>query len=321
MEQKEVRSLRERVGLAVMSVSPTKPAALVELLVELEEVEIEQIWVSGPPTQPDLFTTLAAAATRTTHLKFGTAVVQVFAHHPVLLARQALSLNALAPGRLRLGIGTGVPAFAKRMYSIEMEKPLAYLREYIQVLRPLLQDGEVQHQGRYFTLDIKLSASSQVPLLVGTLGQKTFRLAGEIADGALPYLCPLPYLRETALSALSAGAAVAGRSRPPLTAHVPVALTEERALALQAGRRAMSFYTTLPTCRNMFIAAGYTQQEIDTVSDSFVESLLVFGDEVKVRDRLLELLSSGFDELMIEPIPVSDAAQEEKRLARLIGQL
>ena len=82
----------------------------------------------------------------------------------------------------------------------------------------------------------------------------------------------------------------------------------------------MRFYTTLPSCRHMFAAAGYAQQDIDTVSDSFVESLLVFGDESKIRDRLLELLSSGWDELMIAPVPVADGAQEEMRLARLIGQ-
>ena len=83
----------------------------------------------------------------------------------------------------------------------------------------------------------------------------------------------------------------------------------------------MRAYTTLPPCRRMFAAAGFSQEEIDTVSDSFVESLLIFGDESKIQDRLLELLSSGFDELMIESVPVSDAAQEEKRLARLIGRL
>jgi F420-dependent oxidoreductase-like protein len=321
MEQKEVRSLRERVGLSVMSVPPTEPAALVALLVELEEAGVDQIWVSGPVWQPDLLTTLAAAATRTTRLKLGTAVVQAFARHPVLLAQQVLSLNALAPGRLRLGIGTGVPEFAKRVYGIEMEQPLAYLREYVQVLRPLLQGGEVHHQGRYFTVDVSLRASSRIPLLVAALGPKAFRLAGEVADGALPYLCPIPYLLKTALPALRAGADAAGRSCPPVVAHVPVAFTEDRALALQAGREAMSFYTTLPACRRMFVAAGYSQQEIDTVSDSFVESLLVFGDESKIQDRLLELLSIGFDELMVEPVPVSDASQEEKRLARLIGQL
>lgn len=83
----------------------------------------------------------------------------------------------------------------------------------------------------------------------------------------------------------------------------------------------MSIYPTRSVYRQMFVAAGYTPQEIDTVSDSFIESMLVFGDESKIRDRLLELLSMGIDELTIALFPVSDAASEGSRLARLIGQL
>jgi F420-dependent oxidoreductase-like protein len=319
MEQQKVeRSLRERVGFTVAP----DPATLVETLVQIEEAGVSQIWMAGgPPWNPDLFTALAAAAMRTTHLILGTAVAQVFSRHPVFLAQQVLSFNALAPGRLRLGIGTGVPALAKRIYGIEIEQPLAYLREYIQVLRPLLQDGEVHHQGHYFTVDVSLQASSRVPLLIAALGPKAFRLAGEVADGALPYLCPLPYLRETALPAMSAGATVTGHSCPPVVAHVPVAFTEDRTLALQAGREAIRFYTTLPTYRNMFLAAGFSEQEITTVSDHLVESLIVFGTESKIKDRLLELLGTDFDELRISPLPISDAALEGIRLARLIGQL
>ena len=319
MEQKEEdRSLRERVGLSVM---PADPATLVATFVEIERAGVDHIWVGGPPWNPDLLTTLAAAAMRTTHLKLGTAIVQIFSRHPVLLAQQALSLNALVPGRLRLGIGTSSPEFAKHVYGVEMESPLFYLREYVQVLRPLLQQGEVHHQGRYFTVDASLQASSQVPLLIAALGPVAFRLAGEIADGALSALCPIPYLLNTALPALSAGAAAAGRPRPSVVAHVPVALTGDRATALQVGRQAIRFNASLPTYRKMFLAAGFSQQEIDTVSDSFVESLVVFGDESKIRDRLLELLGAGIDELTIGLVPVSDAAQEGIRLARLIGQL
>lgn len=319
MEQKKVeRSLRERVGL---SVAPADPTTLVATLVEIEEAGVEHIWVGGPPWNPDLLTTLAAAAMRTTHLKLGTAIVQIFSHHPVQLAQQALSLNALAPGRLRLGIGTSSPAFAKRVYGVEMESPLPYLREYAQVLRPLLQQGEIHHQGSYFTTDVSLPASSRIPLFIAALGPGAFRLAGEVADGALPVMCPIPYLLGTALPAMSAGAATAGRERPPLVAWVPIAFTKDRATALQVGRQAMSIYPTRPPYRNMFVAAGYTPQEIDTVSDSFIESLLVFGDESKIRDHLLELLSMGVDELTIGLFPISDAASEGTRLARLIGQL
>src|SRR5258708_22034273 len=212
MEQKEEdRSLRERVGLSVM---PADPATLVATFVEIERAGVDHIWVGGPPWNPDLLTTLAAAAMRTTHLKLGTAIVQIFSRHPVLLAQQALSLNALVPGRLRLGIGTSSPEFAKHVYGVEMESPLFYLREYVQVLRPLLQQGEVHHQGRYFTVDASLQASSQVPLLIAALGPVAFRLAGEIADGALSALCPIPYLLNSSLPALSACAGAAGRPRP-----------------------------------------------------------------------------------------------------------
>ncbi len=306
MENRENRALRERVGLSVL---PEEPARLVEKLVEIEEAGVDQIWVaSGPPSNPDLLMTLAAA-------------VQIFSRHPVFMAQQALSFNALVPGRLRLGIGTSSPQFAKSVYGVEMERPLAYLREYVQVLRPLLQQGEVHHRGRYFTVDVSLQAASQVPLLISALGPVAFRLAGEIADGALPALGPIPYLLNTALPAMRAGAVAARRDRPPVVAHVPIVFTEDRATALRAGRQAMAFPTTLPTYRNMFMAAGFSEQEITAVSDSFVESLLVFGDESKIKDRLLELLSTEIDELTVGIISVADAVQEEARLARLIGQL
>ncbi|GHO78897.1 LLM class F420-dependent oxidoreductase [Ktedonobacter sp. SOSP1-85] len=317
-ENTKVRSLQERIGLSVV---PADPATLVARLVEIEGAGVDHIWVGGPPWNPDLLTTLTAAAMRTTHLKLGTAIVQIFSRHPVLLAQQALSLNALAPGRLRLGLGTSSPEFAKSVYGVEMERPLSYLREYTQVLRSLLYQGEAHYQGRYFTTDASLHASAQLPLLIATLGPGAFRLAGEVADGALSVMCPLPYLLNTALPAMRAGADAAGRPRPPVVAHVQVAFTKDRATALQIGRQAMSVYHTRSAYRNMFVAAGFSQQEIDTVSDSFIESLLVFGDESKIRDRLLELLEAGIDELTLGLVPVSDANQEGIQLARLIGQL
>jgi probable F420-dependent oxidoreductase len=317
--KEETRPLRERVSIML---GPVDPAELVTSLVEIEEAGVDHVWVGfGPAGASDLLTTLAAAAARTTRLKLGTSIVQVSSRHPVLIAQQALSFNSLAPGRLSLGIGTGAPAQAKSIYGVEMKAPLTYLREYAQVLRALLQQGEVHHQGRYFTVDVSLQAASQVPLLISALGPEAFRLAGEIADGVLPFMCPMPYLTTTALSALNTGAAAASRLRPPMVAHVPVAFAENRATALQVGRKAMGFYTTLPSYRNMFVAAGFSEQEITTVSDRLVESLLVFGDESRIRDHLLEQLSSGVDELTITLVPVSDAAQERTRLSRLIGQL
>lgn len=312
-------SVRERVGI---SVQPDTPAALVEKIVRIEDAGSDHVWVaSGPFGFPDLLTTLAAVSARTSHLKLGTSIVHATARHPVLLAQQVLSLHSLAPGRLRLAIGTGLPQMVKSIYGIEMDAPLTYLREYIQVLRPLLEQGEVHHQGRYFTIDGSLQGSAQVPLLISALGASAFRLAGEITDGALPFIAPVPYLVNTAIPALNVGAAISGRDRPPVVAHVPVAFTEDRALALQAGRQALSVYPTLPTYRAMFIAAGFTEQDTSTVSDRLIESLVISGDESKIRDHVLGLLASDIDALALSLVPVSDTALEEARLARLVGRL
>jgi hypothetical protein len=76
-----------------------------------------------------------------------------------------------------------------------------------------------------------------------------------------------------------------------------------------------------PAYHNMFIAAGFTEQDINPISDRLIESLLVFGNEGKIRDRVLELLSAGIDALALSLVPVSDATQERVRLARLVGRL
>lgn len=64
---------------------------------------------SDPPTY-DPWVLLAAAATRTERLWLGTTVSGLIARDPVKLAREAVTLDALAPGRVVLGVGVGDPA-------------------------------------------------------------------------------------------------------------------------------------------------------------------------------------------------------------------
>lgn len=283
---------------------------------------MDHVWVgTGPITNPDLLVRLAAAAGRTTTLKLGTAIIPISTRHPVFLAQQALAFNLDAPDRLLLGIGPGSPLLAKQVYQREMETPLAYLREYIQVLRPALHEGEVHHQGRFFSADARLSAAAQIPILVSALGPGAFRLAGEVADGAIPFLCPLPYLLDTALPVMSAAAAAAGRPRPKLVAHASVALSADRSAVFQAARQAVGFFCTLPSYRSMFMAAGFSQEEIRTVADRLIAQLLLYGSEDEIKERLQALLATDIDEVMLSVTGIADARAESARLVRLLSQL
>jgi alkanesulfonate monooxygenase SsuD/methylene tetrahydromethanopterin reductase-like flavin-dependent oxidoreductase (luciferase family) len=83
-------------------------------------------------------------------------------------------------------------------------------------------------------------------VLISTLGKKAFQLAGEIADGALSWMCPVPYLLRTGIPALRTAAAAVGRSAPPLVAHVMVALSQDRHSVLAAGHQLRDTLANLP---------------------------------------------------------------------------
>jgi alkanesulfonate monooxygenase SsuD/methylene tetrahydromethanopterin reductase-like flavin-dependent oxidoreductase (luciferase family) len=92
--------LRERVGLTIQATDATTAIGRIR---EAEEAGIRQVWMTQ---SLDTLTLFAAAAMQTTSIRLGTSIVQVYPRHPLVMALQAATINDLAPGRLRLGVGT-----------------------------------------------------------------------------------------------------------------------------------------------------------------------------------------------------------------------
>jgi alkanesulfonate monooxygenase SsuD/methylene tetrahydromethanopterin reductase-like flavin-dependent oxidoreductase (luciferase family) len=158
--------------------------------------------------------------------------------------------------------------------------------------------------------------------LISTLGIKAFQLAGEIADGALSWVCPVPYLIRTGIPALRTAAAAANRrSMPPLVAHVPVALSQDRDTVLAAGHQLLDMYAKFPFYAKMFADAGFPLTTSQMISDSLIDSLILSGNEDTVAAQFTEFLAAGLDELMVTLVPIKDAVDEFTRLMHLIGQL
>ena len=312
---------RERVGLVVDGSNAT---AATKTIVAAEAAGVQQIWMVQPPWSPDVLTTLAAAATKTSTVRLGTSIVPTYPRHPLVMAQQALSLYDIAPGRLRLGIGPSHQAIIEGIYGLPQTTPLAHLREYIKVLHAALWEGKVDHHGHFFNVIVTLPRITQTPVLISTLGKKAFQLAGEVADGALSWMCPVQYLLNTAIPALRTAAAANGRSAPPppLVAYVSVALSQDRPSIMAAGHRVLDMYAKLPFYAKMFSDAGFPLTAGQTsVPDSLVDSLIVSGNEATVAARFTELLAAGLDELMVTLVPIKDAVDELTRLMHLIGQL
>ncbi|HTI14181.1 MAG TPA: LLM class flavin-dependent oxidoreductase [Dictyobacter sp.] len=309
-------ALRDRVGLVVAG--NTAPEAI-DTIVAAEDAGVTQVWMTQGPVI-DSLSIFAAAASRTKSVRLGTSIVPFYPRHPLVMAQQAITINDIAPGRLRLGIGPSHRPIIEGVYGLDLTAPMAYQREYVEVLRAALWEGNIDHHGRFFNVTFTEPRTTQVPILISALREGAFRLAGEVSDGAISWICPVPYLLKTGLPALKAGAESKQRTAPPLVAHVIIALNNDRSLGIEKGRQMLNYYKVLPFYANMFADAGFPVTD-GNISDGLVDSLVITGNEAAITARIQELLSSGLDELIVTQLAVTDEADEQKRLMRLIGQL
>ena len=202
-----------------------------------------------------------------------------------------------------------------------MDKPLSHLREYITVLRELLWEGKSELQGQYFKVNAQLGAEPpKVPLPISALRSGAFRLAGELADGGISWMAPVPYLVNVAKPAMMEGAKSAGRPCPPLVGHVPVAMSDDAAAVHEATRAQVRTYGRLPFYVGMFEDAGFPLTPDGQISDALLDELVVSGTPEKVASRLQAIQAAGVDEQVITQITVKDEAAEETRLIELLAE-
>lgn len=307
---------------AGLVIAQPTPQAFVDAIVRAEQRGVRKVWSTVGGLQPDAVTLFAAAASLTSRITLGTSVVPVYPRHPFALGTQVAALEGLAPGRFLIGIGTSHRPAMEGMFGIPMGKPLSYLREYLMVLRALLWEGAVEHSGDQFTVNGSLPETvtpPQTPLLLSALRANAFQAAGELSDGAISWVTPVPYLVNTALPNLRAGADAARRERPPLIAHIPAAISTDPGAAREAFRKQFALYGKLPYYANMLHDAGHPVDANGRMSDGAVDNLFVAGSEDQVAARLAELHAEGIDELLISFVAVRDAEAEESALSAVIA--
>jgi alkanesulfonate monooxygenase SsuD/methylene tetrahydromethanopterin reductase-like flavin-dependent oxidoreductase (luciferase family) len=315
------RPQRDRIGIYIEARDSVDAIARIR---EAEQAGVQQIWMATESAgRADILTVFAAVASQTERIRLGTGVVPIYPRHPLVTAQQALAIHDIAPGRLRLGVGSSIRFYIEGVYGLQLSSPLQYLREYVEVLRGVLWEGSSNYHGKFFQVAFPATRTASVPLLIPALGLKAFRLAGEIADGVLPAMCPLPYLLNQALPAMRAGAEASKRPVPPLTVPVTIAMSTDEAAVLAAVRQQLKGMTQLGPYANMFVQAGFAGavKGDEAQLDALARSLTISGDEATVRHRLQELLASGLDELLLGLVPIADEERERKQLFHLIGSL
>lgn len=215
-----------------------------------EQCGFEAVWQAESRLVREATVPMAAFAAVTEHIAIGSGVVNNWTRNTGLLAATFSTLDDLAPGRIRLGIGAWWDPLAAKV-GIHRHHPLQAMRETVEVTRRLLAMKRVTYHGNFVEMDdVEIDivhgdrSPKQIPIYIGATAMKMMALAGEIGDGVLlNYLVGPNYNRE-AMAALAEGAARVGRTvddvdRPQL---VVCSLDEDRSVALDRARELVAQY-------------------------------------------------------------------------------
>lgn len=273
--------------------------AILEALRVAESLGVRGAWLTS--AGPDQLSLLAAAAVGTSRIRLGTAIVPLYTRHPLVTAQAAGVVEALAPGRLRLGVGPSHRSLVEDWHGVPFHKPLGHLREYVAVLRRAFAGGGVSFAGEHYRVDFPAALPAlPVPVLTSALRPASFALAGEISDGAIAWICPADYLRERARPALVAGAERALRPRPPLLAHAFLTVHPDEAAVRAAYASRLGGYLGQPFYRAMLEEAGRP-----VTSDALVDAVVAWGSPERCREWLQRFAAeSAADEVIVSLMPL-----------------
>ncbi|MEV4618698.1 TIGR03620 family F420-dependent LLM class oxidoreductase [Asanoa sp. NPDC049573] len=262
---------------------PSAAGVLRDAAAELEALGYGAVWIGGSPGTAAARPLLDA----TTRLVVATGILSVWEHDAAEVAAETAALDEHYQHRFVLGLGVSHGHIVTGY-----EKPYAKMVDYLDALDTTGMAAERR--------------------VLAALGPKMLRLAAERSAGAHPYMAPLAHT-VTARATLGAG--------PLLAPEVNVVLEREPEVARAAARAHVKPYLELmPNYTNNMRRYGFTDDDIrDGGSDRLIDSLYLWGDEERIRERVAEFHAAGADHLAIQVVRAapddSPPMSEYRRLA------
>ena len=305
-----------KIGIVIPYWSNITKTELIEIARLVEELGYDSIWVPEMWGR-DAFSLLTLLALNTKKVKLGTGIVSVFSRTPALIAQTIATLDEISEGRMILGLGTSGPIVIKDWHGLDFEKPLQRTREYVEIIRIILIGERVNYEGEIFKLkNFRLQFTpirNNIPIYIASLGPKNVRLTGELADGWIPFLVPLEFLRD-ARKELEVGARAKGRDLDQIMVcpYIPACISNEKDfpkgvvqefIAYYVGGMGTFYYKTISKLgfqneADLIVEAwkrGSKNQAVQGVSDTMLNSIAIVGTKDEGKKKLKEYMQAGAD--------------------------
>ncbi len=304
-----------------------------EFVCEAEKLGLDICWVAEA-WGADAPSPLGYLAARTESMLLGSGVIQVGTRSPVTIAQTAMTLAHISGGRFLLGLGVSGPQVMEGLHGIPFARPLARMRETVQIVRSVLAGEKVSFQGSQYRIPLpegdgrpmRVSLPPvSVPVYLATLSPKMLELTGEIADGWLGTSF-VPEGAGAYFTHLDAGLARAGRTRADLDicqgaeinlvdeaglARAVVSRKKELAFSLGGmGSGTSNFYNNAYSRQGWADVAAQVRERWQSgdrdgaaglITDEMVLATTLIGTEDMVRARLRTWRDTGVDTVRLYP--------------------
>jgi F420-dependent oxidoreductase-like protein len=313
----------------------TNPTDLIALAQEAERLGYDSAW-AAEAWGTDAATVLSWLAATTTSLKVGSAIFQIPARTPTNTAMTAATLDLMSGGRVLLGLGLSGPQVVEGWHGEPWGKPLAKMREYVEIVRTVLRRETVEHEGAHYSIPysgagatglgkpLKLMARplrSDIPIYLAVFKPRAVELAAEIADGWLPIFFSPERARDTFPAPFA-------RDDFDIAPAVPALVSDDVESARDAlrpyyalyvggmGARGKNFYNDLVSSygfeaeakqiQDLFLD-GRQRDAAAAVPDRLIDEMTLIGPPDRIADRLAAWKDSGATTILI-------SARDEKTL-------
>ena len=316
------------VGLVLGSSMP--PEQLRSAAAGAEASGLDEVWLSEDYFFTGGIAGAAGALAATSSLRVGLGVVSAMTRHPALLAMEIATLERQFPGRLRPGIGLGVPGWLRQMEAMPAS-PIAALEESITTVRRLLGGETVTTTDGVFPChDISLSYPLQrvPPLTMGVSGPKMLELSGRVADASVLSVCAGEAYIRWARERIDAGRRHADRTDDHrVTVFALCSIDADGQRARDAVRPYLAFYRAAggpnaltdvygisDELRAMLDEGGADHLE-RVMPGEWVEDLTIAGTPEECAAKIKAFHAAGANSVALFPTPPADG----QRIMELIG--
>jgi F420-dependent oxidoreductase-like protein len=259
----------------------------------------------------DAILTLAIIGRETKRVELGTAVVPTYPRHPFAMAQEAMTANLAAGGRFALGIGLSHRLVIEDMFGLSYERPARHMREYLDVLAPLMRGEPVKYAGETYRVSATLTVAAPPPkLLIAAMGDAMLKLTGERADGTILWMTGARTVETHVAPKLLGAAKAAGRRAPRIAAGIPIVLTNDAAGARAWAAQHLVMYGHLPSYRGMLDREGLAGPA----------DLAIAGDEKTLDAGLARLREAGVTDFIAAIMP-SDPGADQRTLDYLQSRI